>query len=160
MILTLRFLIGSLLISTLFACSTKPIHAPLVIKSPLGIYKSNSQQKYWLAIMENEQYFLCSSKECYQGKYQRVPANYGVILVGFFATEIGQRIEYLSHKDNNTEVFYQAMKKLRLSEPRANDLAFHVSSCDGVPCVGLGHRRSGIKFYKIEDFDAFWKVSK
>jgi len=148
----IRFGLCLVLIINFSGCTTVPILNPAKIESPLGLYKSNSAEKYWLAIMQSEQYLLCSPDECHKGAYQNVPAKYGVILLDFFVSNLGQDIERQSHKANNTEAFFQAMNALRLAEPRPNDLAFYVSDCQGTPCAGVGHRRSGIKFYKIEDF--------
>jgi len=142
----------------LFGCSTKiPVNST-VIKSPLGLYKSNTLQKFWLAIMSDQKYLLCSPEKCYPGIYQSVPANYGVILIDFYLSEFGQTISQLSHGKGETKQFYEAMKKLRLAEPRPNDLAFNLGNCDGIPCVGLGHSRAGVIFYKVENFDLFWKI--
>jgi hypothetical protein len=88
--------------------------------------------------------------------------NYGVILIDFYLSELGETIDHLSHGKGETPQFYEAMKKIRLAEPRPNDLAFNLGDCEGIPCVGIGHTRAGVKFYKIEDFDKFWdnKTSK
>jgi len=130
----------------------------IVINSPLGLYKSNTDQKFWLAIMSHQKYLLCSPEKCIPGKYQTVPANYGVILIDFYLSEFGQTVDHLSHGKGETKQFYETMKKLRLAEPRPNDLAFNLGNCDGIPCVGIGHSRAGVKFYKIENFDQFWKI--
>lgn len=140
-------------------CSSKlPVQAKRVI-SPLGLYKSNTKQKFWLAIMTNNQYLLCSPSSCSSGNYEQVPANYGVILNDFFKTEIGLKVETLSHGLGNSKSFYKAMKELRLSSDRADDLAFNIGDCDGTPCAGVGHMRHGVKFYKIENFDQFWRIT-
>ena len=142
----------------LLGCSTKLPVSSIVINSPLGLYKSNTDQKYWIAIMSNQKYLLCSPEKCFPGKYQTVPANYGVILIDFYLSEFGQTVDHLSHGKGETKKFYETMKKLRLAEPRPNDLAFNLGNCDGIPCVGIGHSRAGVKFYKIENFDQFWKI--
>lgn len=108
--------------------------------------------------MQNNQYLLCSPSECYKGLYERLPVNYGVILIDFYASEIGLQIERLSHGEPNTNDFYTLMKTIRLSQLRANDLAFNIDTCQAIPCVGLGHRRDGFKFLKIENFDSFWQL--
>jgi hypothetical protein len=149
----------SILVSiALFGCSTKLPKQTVTINSPLGLYKSNTPQKFWLAIMTDENYLLCSPESCYQGKYQKVPVDYGVILIDFYLSDIGLTIEHLSHGNGESEQFYSAMKKIRLDSPRPNDLAFNIGDCSGIFCVGLGHTRAGVKFYKIESFDAFWSV--
>jgi len=148
-----------LLTLTILACSTKLPVRSTVINSPLGLYKTNTDQKYWLAIMAESKYLLCSPIDCSQGKYQKVPANYGVILLDFYSTEIGLAIERLSHGKGETDEFYVAINQLRQKSPRANDLAFNIGDCNGTPCVGIGHTRAGVKFYKVEDFDMFW-ISK
>ena len=106
--------------------------------------------------MQDQKYLLCSPKKCEHGSYQKVPANYGVILLDFYLLDIGLEIERLSHGNGETEAFYITMNKLRLKFPRANDLSFNIADCSGIPCVGIGHTRVGVKFYKIEDFDEFW----
>ena len=153
-----KIFVISILSFLVFACSTKNPARSFMVNSPLGLYKSNTEQKFWLAIMTEGNYSLCSPKSCYHGKYQKVPVNYGVILVDFYISDIGQTIERLSHGRGETAEFYAAMKNLRLTEPRANDLAFNISDCKGIPCVGLGHTRAGVKFYKIEEFDLFWRA--
>ncbi len=155
-----KILLFNLLTVAIFACSTKLPKQTVSINSPLGLYKSNTTQKFWLAIMAKETYLLCSPVDCYQGKYQKVPVNYGVILLDFYRSDVGLAIDRLSHGKGETAEFYAAMKNLRITEPRANDLAFNISDCKGIPCVGLGHTRAGVKFYKIEEFDLFWKAEK
>ena len=135
---------------SLSGCSTKTLLNRADIKSPIGIYHSDSNPKFILTIKNNLIYTLCSNQNCFSGSYEDVTANYGVILLDFFASKHGLEVERLSHSPNNTSAFFVAMKKLRLSEPRPNDLAFHISDCDGIPCAGIGHRRSGIKFYKTD----------
>jgi len=151
-----RIISLSILPIFLFSCSSRMPATVSKVASPLGLYKSNTNQKYWLAIMQNNKYLLCSTVDCFNGKYERVPANYGVILIDFYKSQIGLDIEKLSHGLNNTESFYVAMKKLRMNSNRANDLAFNIGDCYNVPCVGIGHTREGVKFYRIEDFDQFW----
>lgn len=148
-----------LLTLAIFACSTKLPKQTVTINSPLGLYKSNTDQKYWLAIMTESKYLLCSPKNCSQGKYQKIPANYGVILLDFYRTEVGLAIERLSHGKGETDEFYTAINLIRKNSLRANDLAFNIGDCDGIPCVGIGHTRAGVKFYKIDDFDSFWSNS-
>ena len=158
--LELRVLLLPLLALLVIGCTTKtPVHS-VVVNSPLGLYKSNTEQKFWLAIMTEENYWLCSPNSCYHGKYQKVPVNYGIILLDFYLSDIGLAIERLSHGNGETEQFYSATHKVRLASPRANDLAFNISDCSGTPCVGIGHTRAGVKFYKIEDFDVFWVNEK
>ena len=153
---TLKISLSLLIAITVFGCSTKLAKQTIPVNSPLGLYKSNTSQKYWLAVMNQENYLLCSPDDCYQGKYQKVPANYGVILIDFYLSDIGLAIERLSHGEGEPLQFYSAMKQLRLKAPRANDLAFNIGDCSGKPCVGIGHTRAGVKFYKVEDFDVFW----
>lgn len=152
-----KFICFAVFSLALFGCSTKLPVSSTVINSPLGLYKSNTDQKFWLAIMSKQRYLLCSPEECYPGKYQKVPVNYGVILIDFYLSEIGRNVERLSHGEGETNQFYDAMKELRLAESRPNDLAFNIGDCDGIPCVGVGHSRAGVKFYRIESFDLFWK---
>jgi hypothetical protein len=152
----LRFFTITLLAMFVFSCSTKSPFKIQKVSSPLGLYKSNTSQKYWIAIMQNNQYLLCSTLHCINGQYERVPANYGVILLDFYVSDIGLNIEKLSHGFNNTQAFYTAMKKLRLEGNRPNDMAFNVGQCNGIPCVGIGHTSEGVKFFRIEDFDGYW----
>jgi len=137
---------------SLAACSNKPVLNRAKIDSPLGVYESNTIPTYTIEIKQNLSYSICSLSNCFDGQYERVPANYGVILLNFFSSSIGLEIEQLSHLANNTDAFFKAMRQIRLNEPRPNDLAFHISDCDGIPCAGIGHRRSGIRFYKKKDY--------
>ncbi len=156
----LKILFSLLLPIAIYGCSTKLPKQAITVGSPLGLYKSNTTQNFWLAIMTEDNYWLCSPKDCYRGKYQIVPANYGVILIDFYLSDIGLAIERLSHGKGELQQFYDAMKRLRLKMPRANDLAFNIGDCRGIPCVGLGHTRAGVKFYKIKNFDAFWSTEE
>lgn len=110
--------------------------------------------------MSKKSYLLCSPESCYQGKYQKVPVDYGVILIDFYLSDIGLTIEHLSHGKGESKQFYSAMKKIRLDSPRPNDLAFNIGDCGEIPCVGLGHTRAGVKFYKVENFDIFWNAEE
>jgi hypothetical protein len=157
-IVRLFFLVLSLILT--FSCSTRTPVNYVKVKSPLGLYKSNTSQKYWIAIMQEYQYLLCSTKRCIKGEYERVPSNYGVILLNFFDSDIGLNIEELSHGFNNSQSFYSAMKAIRLESNRPNDFAFNIGDCNGVPCVGIGHTREGVKFYRIEDFNDYWQKEK
>jgi len=139
------------------SCASQLPQSVLTINSPLGIYRSNTQENYWLAIQTNRQYMLCSPQKCYQGIYQIVPANYGVILLDFYLSDIGLAIERLSHGSGNTDAFFESMKQYRLQQSRANDQVFNLSDCGGIVCVGIGHRRNGVKFYRVENFDRYWK---
>jgi len=143
-------LVFSLLLSlTTLACSTnKPIYS-VEIKSPLGVYQSDSQQKYWIEIKAQGHYSLCSASACDQGQYETVPVKYGVILLDFYSSDIGLEIEQLSHGTGYDKAYYAAMKAIRQTQPRADDLAFNIGNCDGVPCVGIGHKRDGVRFYKL-----------
>jgi len=155
-----RLFLLLLLVTTNIACSTKIPQRTITVESPLGLYCSDTDEKFWLAIMSEYRYLLCSPQSCYRGKYEAVAVDYGVILIDFFLSEQGLAIENLSHGDENSEAFYQAMRKLRLEQIRPNDFAFNIGECNGTPCVGIGHARDGVKFYKVEDFDSYWPLKK
>ncbi|NNJ72500.1 MAG: hypothetical protein HKP09_04895 [Enterobacterales bacterium] len=156
---SVKITIFSLVTLAMAGCSTTaPIHAPNV-QSPLGLYRTNTDAKYWLAILQNNVYLLCSPKECTQGKYERVAVDYGVILLDFYATDIGLAIEKLIHGQNRSHEFTKTMRQIRLSQERPDDQVFNINQCAGIPCVGIGHSREGIKFYRIESFDSFWNKS-
>ncbi len=139
-----------LLVFLVSACSTKLTIQPTKVKSPFGIYKSNTTQKYWVEILQKNEYKLCSIEECFKGVYENIPASYGVILIDFYTSETGLKIEKVSHGKTKNNQFYSAMKIFRLSQHRPNDLAFNIGDCNGTPCVGIGHTRNGIKFLKAE----------
>ena len=140
-------------IFTLSACNNKVVLNRANIISPIGIYESNTNPTYTIEIKHNLSYLVCSIDNCFDGEYEKVSANYGVILLDFFSSSTGLELERFSHRQNNTDEFFKAMRQLRLSEPRPNDLAFHITDCNGIPCAGIGHRRSGIKFYKKESIN-------
>ena len=133
---------------SLTACSNKPVLNRAKINSPMGVYESNTIPTYTIEIKQNFSYSICLLSSCFEGQYEEVSANYGAILLNFYSSSIGLEIEQLSHRTNNTDAFLKAMRQIRLNEPRPNDLAFHISDCDGTPCAGIGHRRSGVRFYK------------
>ena len=141
----------------LTGCSAIPPKETQSVMSPLGIYTSNSNNKYWLVILEDNNYLLCNPQICNSGAYERLPINYGVILLGFYQTAIGLALEKEIHGEGHSEQFLAAMKKIRLMQQRPDDQVFNISQCDGVPCIGIGHTREGIKFYRIEQFDDFWR---
>lgn len=156
----MRILVVLMIIQTflLTGCQSQPVKLPQRenIVSPLGIYVTNTTQKYWLAILREQKYLICSPSYCQTNSYQTVAVNYGVILLDFFVTEHGEQLERLSHGSLKSEAFYQSMKNNRMQLTRPNDLAFNIRDCQGIPCAGIGHVRDGVKFYKVENFDEFW----
>jgi|GEM_PF-2656669 len=159
---------GAILRITLFfslillsvACSSKKTRVPSKADSPLGLYQSNTPQQFWLAILADNSYLLCSIRYCRQGQYESIAARYGVILLDFFSSDIGLKIERLSHGQGHSEVFYQQMRQIRLRQMRPNDLAFHVSDCGEIFCAGIGHRAEGVKFFKVVDFNQHKQVDQ
>ena len=146
-----------LIVSVLVGCSTKTQKTQTQPKSPLGIYVSDSPQKFWIAILKNNTYLLCTPSKCEQNRYQKVKVNYGLILIDFYRSEIGQAIEIESHGLEIDTQGIEKLKQFRLEQPRPYDLAFNLMQCQDAYCVSLGHTRDGIKFYKAEEFDRFWQ---
>lgn len=138
-----------IIILLITSCSQNLQKSTVEIDSPLGVYQSNTKENYRVTIFKNQRYSLCSTTQCVHGKYQSLPVKYGIILIDFFSSSLGKRIARSSHGTGNTDAFYLAMEKYRLSQPRANDLPFHLSNCNGVVCAGIGHRRNGLHFVKI-----------
>lgn len=153
LIITLCFL---LMIFT-SGCSHRPIDSVDKIHAPLGLYKSNSTEKFWLALLSNEQYMICNPSECNLGIYERVFVDHGVILLDFYKTKIGHSLEKFIHGANKSSEFLAAMKALRLQQARPDDQVFNMAFCGETPCVTFGHGRDGIQFYQVENFDSFWK---
>lgn len=154
----LKIYLVSTVLVVLVGCQNSRIIVPQeeVILSPLGIYVTNTSQKFWLAILQGGRYYICSPKNCVSQSYQRLPVDYGVILEGFYLTEHGAIIERLSHGLVKDDSFYEKMKSVRMQLSRPNDLAFNIKDCMGISCVGIGHVRNGVKFYRVESFDEFW----
>ncbi len=149
-----------LLLVTVFlmqGCSTSVPAYDRPLASPLGLYRTNSAEKYWLAILAQENYLICDATRCDSGKYERVAVDYGVILVDFYATEIGMAIEKRIHGMNKSTEFVEAMRLIRQELERPNDLVINLRQCGDLICAGIGHSREGIKFYRIESFDDYWK---
>lgn len=149
----------SVLISCLFlttGCASKKPVSEINIQSPLGIYRSDTKEQFWLAVLENEGYLICDTSGCESRSYERVAVDYGIILLDFYGTQIGQAIEKKIHGDFVSAEFIAAMTNIRKQQLRPNDLVFNLRECGEILCAAIGHSREGVKFYKVESFDNFW----
>ena len=141
----------------LVGCSSQPVKKSDLITAPLGLYRTDTTQKFWLAILQNNKYLICSPSDCNSGLYETVAVNHGIILLDFYLTEIGKTIEPLLHGNGKSAAFINAMQEIRQQQPRPNDQVFNLTICEQTPCVRLGHGREGVTFYRVEDFNAFWE---
>ncbi|MCW8878851.1 MAG: hypothetical protein OQK04_15030 [Kangiellaceae bacterium] len=156
----MRSLVSLIFIAAILTgCTTTSRLPETRAKSPLGIYVSDSPQKFWLVIFDNDTYQLCSTSKCVRNRYQKVNVNYGLILIDFYHSEIGQQIERESHGLEIDQYGIEKLRQLRLNQPRPYDLAFNLMQCQDAFCASLGHTRDGIRFYKVEEFDKYWKPS-
>ncbi|TQV72804.1 hypothetical protein FLL45_15150 [Aliikangiella marina] len=137
-------------VSALGACSTVTQQQKPRVNSPFGVFKYDGEKRFWVAIERAGIYYLCDENQCEQNKVERVAVNYGVILIDFFTSSMGLAIEKLSHGENVSEAYIAKMRKIRLQNSRPNDLAFNIGYCGETPCVGIGHRGSGVKFRLIQ----------
>ena len=131
------------------ACSTNNSLKQQRVDSPLGLFRFHNESTFWIAVRENNEYLVCNQNHCDTNRYERVPANYGVILLDFFNSPIGLEIESYFHGVQVSDKYINFMRQIRTNSFRPNDLAFNIGFCGESPCVGLGHRGAGVKFIKI-----------
>jgi hypothetical protein len=136
-----------------FACARMPVHQHQSDFQLQGLYLSNHNKQFWLALQASNKYLLCDHWQCFSGEYERLQVNYAVVLKDFYNNPIGQKIEALSHGDNAPEKLVTDLRQLRLSQPRPMDQALHFDPCGETYCAGIGHRRDGIKFFQLTGFE-------
>ena len=154
MIRQLMIVLIALCITT--GCASKLPVSDAVINSPLGLYRSDTDMQFWLAILDDEQYLICDTQRCESGRYERVAVDYGVILLDFYGTAMGQAIEQRIHGRNASAEFIAAMTDIRKAQSRPDDVVFNLRYCGQTACAAIGHSRNGVKFYRVESFDNFW----
>ena len=145
-------------VSLTSGCASKLPSPVTEIDSPLGIYQSDTEDQFWLALLANELYYICDPLQCEKGKYERVAVDYGVILLDFYGTATGQAMEHQIHGRNASPEFIAAMRDIRQAQLRPNDLVFNLSFCEDLICAVVGHSRDGVTFYRIESFDNVWNI--
>ena len=145
-----------IMLTMLFGCTHSTINVDKSELSPFGTYTAiinhadNSTQNFKLQINENSTYQLCLKEKCEVAKLEKVPANYGLILVNFYQLKNGAALERASFARPVSDAFYQKIAAIRLTQPRAHDLAFNLTYCDNTPCFRLGHSRRGVIFIKSQ----------
>ena len=149
-------LIAILILLFTTGCASKLPTPEVQILSPLGLYRTDTEEQFWLAILDNEQYLICDTQRCEAARYERVAVDYGVILLGFYSTATGQAIEKRIHGRNASDEFVAAMTDFRKTQSRPDDLVFNLRNCDQTACAAVGHSRDGVKFYRVESFDNYW----
>jgi len=152
----MRIYLSGFNLFTLFlltSCSSLPqvLHDPSFRIQ--GLYISDHNKQFWLALQASNRYLLCDRWQCFSGEYERLQVNYAVVLRDFYNNPIGQKIEALSHGDNAPEKLVTDLRQLRLRQPRPMDQALHFDPCGETYCAGIGHRRNGIKFFQLTGFE-------
>lgn len=128
------------------------------VPSPLGIYKVDTEQVYWLTIYPNEVYQLCSVHKCFKNTYVKSYSNHSIRLKNFYLSDIGLNLERLSAGFYDTEGILKALQQQRLNSKYPNDKPFAVGYCSGkIPCSVEGNMEDPLTYYQILNFDKYWK---
>ena len=115
----------------------------------LGIYVSDTTEKFWIVIKNKGIYQLCNPQRCESGEYWG-HSPHSIQLEGFYRLALGEEFSKLQDKDFHKR---NSVYKPRFSN-KSDTLIFDTHKCNGARryCLMFGYYESPIRFERVYSF--------